>query len=207
MKKPLNDFAIQNITEKIENLEKLSSIEFVPVYAHKSESYWGLRTFWFGFFVYVSQSFLKQLWISNVLIAIIPLVIGIFVFWAFDRWSFLFDLLTLDRFVDRSVERAAREEFLASEIFATEKRTGVLIYISKLERKVFVLADKGLAKGTEQEEWVQLGSELAQAFSESKNVEATFCQALRKISEKHAKDFPPEINNKNELQNHPKFRK
>ena len=196
----------KNIENQVNELEKLSSIEFVPVFAKQSESYCLIRFLWAIAFALSSAYSLNQLWISPMLFYGIPIGVGFFVYFFIFKVPFLFDLFTLDRSVLRSIERAAKEEFLKHEVFATQDRTGVLIYISNLERKVYVFADKGLATKTKDSEWTELGAELAKTLGDSKNVAHTFSQALTQISKKHAADFPPKSENPNELENKPRTR-
>jgi len=44
----------------------------------------------------------------------------------------------------RRVEQRAAEAFIAEEVFATPKRTGILIFLSLLERRVLVIGDAGI---------------------------------------------------------------
>ena len=44
----------------------------------------------------------------------------------------------------RRVEQRAAEAFISEEVFATPKRTGILIFLSLLERRVLVIGDAGI---------------------------------------------------------------
>jgi putative membrane protein len=58
-----------------------------------------------------------------------------------------------DATVDLNVRRRADQAFLHEEVFRTRDRTGILVFLSLLERRVVVLADKGIAAAVEQREW------------------------------------------------------
>lgn len=45
---------------------------------------------------------------------------------------------------ETEVKQYAESIFISHEVFATRKRTGVLLFVSLFERKVFILPDKGL---------------------------------------------------------------
>ncbi len=55
--------------------------------------------------------------------------------------------------MSRRVEQRAAEAFIREEVFATPKRTGILIFLSMLERRVLVVGDSGIHKSVKQEEW------------------------------------------------------
>ena len=55
--------------------------------------------------------------------------------------------------MDRNVRRRAEAAFLHEEVFRTRDRTGILILVSLLERRVAVLGDAGINAAVEQKEW------------------------------------------------------
>jgi putative membrane protein len=55
--------------------------------------------------------------------------------------------------IDHQVRLRANTAFLKSEVFKTRERTGVLIFLSLLERRVVVLGDSGINSRVEQHEW------------------------------------------------------
>jgi len=55
--------------------------------------------------------------------------------------------------VEHRVRQRATAAFLDSEVFKTRGRTGVLIFLSLLERRVVVMADSGIHARVEQNEW------------------------------------------------------
>jgi len=55
--------------------------------------------------------------------------------------------------MDRRVAQRAAEAFISEEVFATEKRTGILIFLSMLERRVLVIGDSGIHAKVRQDDW------------------------------------------------------
>jgi len=53
-------------------------------------------------------------------------------------------LLAGKHLMTRRVEQRAAEAFIGEEVFATPKRTGILIFLSLLERRVLVIGDAGI---------------------------------------------------------------
>ncbi len=58
--------------------------------------------------------------------------------------------------LDRAVRSRAVQAFLEEEVFRTESRTGVLVFLSLFERNIHILADTGLSGKIPQAEWDQV---------------------------------------------------
>jgi len=55
--------------------------------------------------------------------------------------------------VEHRVHQRAGAAFLEQEVFKTSARTGILVFVSLLERRVVILADVGISARVEQHEW------------------------------------------------------
>jgi putative membrane protein len=55
--------------------------------------------------------------------------------------------------IERRLHQRASEAFVAEEVFRTRDRTGILLFLSLLERRVLVLGDAGINQKVKQEEW------------------------------------------------------
>lgn len=73
--------------------------------------------------------------------------------------------------IDLRVSQRAAEAFIAEEIFNTRDRTGILIFISLLERRVLVLGDAGINAKVKQEEWDAVASQVANGLRSGKPAE------------------------------------
>jgi len=62
--------------------------------------------------------------------------------------------------MDESCRQSAENAFLEEEIFNTRHRTGIMIFISFFEHEVIVMADRGISKVVEQQEWDKIVAEL-----------------------------------------------
>jgi putative membrane protein len=62
-------------------------------------------------------------------------------------------LLAGEELMDRRVTQRALQAFVEEEVFATRERTGILIFLSLLEREVRVLGDAGINARVAPEEW------------------------------------------------------
>jgi len=55
--------------------------------------------------------------------------------------------------IDRRVAQRASEAFISEEVFKTRDRTGILIFVSVLERRVLVVGDSGINAKIEKDDW------------------------------------------------------
>lgn len=149
------------IKEAVASLENATSGELVLYFARKSDSYPGAG--WkFSAMIGISVAFiiglLSYLWMLPAWLT--PLVISITIFClmvlAYILAIFIPNLrlsLSSSHVVSHRVLTKARDIFLQEEIFKTNNRIGILIYISELEEKVFVLGDSGINSKITKEDW------------------------------------------------------
>ena len=75
-------------------------------------------------------------------------------------WPMLRVRLTPAHLVAHRVHQRAAAAFLEQEVFRTRSRTGILIFVSLLERRVVVLADAGINARVAQAEWEAIVAEV-----------------------------------------------
>lgn len=63
-------------------------------------------------------------------------------------------------YMDESCRQSAENAFLEEEIFNTRHRTGIMIFISFFEHEVIVMADRGISKVVDQDEWDKIVAEM-----------------------------------------------
>ena len=97
-----------------------------------------------------------------------------------------------------AVRRRAISAFYDHGLYKTRKNTGVLFLISWLERKVWVLADKGIHEKIGQESLNQIATLVSQGVREGRPCEA-LCEAIRKMGEVLSEHFPMTPGDANEL--------
>lgn len=65
-------------------------------------------------------------------------------------------LLAGEELIDHRVTQRALQAFVEEEVFATRERTGILIFLSLMEREVRVLGDAGINARVAPEEWEEV---------------------------------------------------
>jgi len=137
------------IKEAVGNLEKATAGELVLYFARKSDNYPGagwkfaaivgsstaviiglLAYFW------MLPAWLTPFYSSILIFCLMLLAYILAVFIPNLRLSFMGSHIITHRVLTK-----ARDVFLQEEVFKTQNRIGILIYISELEQKVVVLGD------------------------------------------------------------------
>lgn len=94
----------------------------------------------------------------------------------------------------------AVEVFDQLEMYKTEARNGVLIYIAYKSRKLAVIGDKGITQKVGVNFWVGEKDILAEYLRAKKTAEG-LCKVIKMIGENLAKYFPYQNDDVNELSN------
>lgn len=102
----------------------------------------------------------------------------------------------------RAVYQRALRHFAESGVYATKEHTGILIFISVLEREAVILADKGIHAKVKQEQWDTIASALASGLGKcGSNAQEVIAEAVRSCGELLAVHFPAHCENPDELPN------
>jgi putative membrane protein len=102
----------------------------------------------------------------------------------------------------KRVEQAVAEEavytFFKRGVHKTAEETGILIFISLLERKVWILADRGIDSKIEPKFWKSLANELTQGIRDNQPFEA-LNGVIEKCAAELGRHFPGGSDKKNQL--------
>lgn len=195
------------VEKAIASAEKTTAAEIVPMIVHKS----------------ISTGHVAPLIFLGVLLAC---VLGVQSFytgadgpiplWALEALSVIIAIAAtlvlknidvVQRFLTRdtdeiaSVFRRAQLEFHLSNIKQTKAQTGVLIFISLLEHRAVILADKAISAKIPDETWKELVSKLLGEIKKG-DMAGGLCVAIEESARKLAPLFPGSQNDHNELPNH-----
>lgn len=122
----------------------------------------------------------------------------IFIFYFISNVSFI-DRIIVPRSVMRKKvnERAARY-FTEAGIFNTRDGTGILIFISLLERRVEILADRGISQKIPAEQWTSLVNHIVEGVKINKFAEHLI-DAISECGKILKEHFPVRADDENEL--------
>jgi putative membrane protein len=99
---------------------------------------------------------------------------------------------------ETAVMQRAVTAFYEKELYKTKKNTGVLFFISLFERKVWVLADKGIYEKIDQQTLNRFADMVSAGIKEGHACDA-LCSAIREGGELLAKYFPVTPDDTDEL--------
>jgi len=99
---------------------------------------------------------------------------------------------------EHTVMQRAERAFYEKGLYKTRENSGVLFFLSLLERKVWVLADVGIYKRIEQETLNRFANMVSQGIREGRACDA-LCQAIKESGEVLASHFPMEPGDTDEL--------
>ena len=200
-----DDAARAALTDCVKKIEATTDAELVLVVRARSGSYRHADYLCGALFAFLSLLFLlfspfdfHQYWVA----VDVALLFAIAAFVS-SRSNSLRRLLTTDKFRSAAVRTGAAAMFYEAGIANTHAEMGVLIYLSVLERRLELIADRGILKGVNALEWNQLLFELHEAGRKADS--QTLQVGLENLGALLAKHLPATGENLNELPDAPRF--
>ena len=101
-------------------------------------------------------------------------------------------------------ETRRRAEALFAElgVWDTENNSGVLVYVELVDRRIEIVADRGIAATVPQPEWEAICRRMQDAFSRQQFLPGSL-EGIHNITAILGKHFPPRGRNPNELPDKP----
>jgi hypothetical protein len=96
----------------------------------------------------------------------------------------------------------AEELFAQLRVWDTAHNSGVLIYVQLVDRRIEIVADRGISAKVAQPEWSAICRSMEKSFKEGEFAEGAL-QAIERSTALLAKHFPPLDKNPNELPDKP----
>lgn len=106
--------------------------------------------------------------------------------------------ITASRLNEAVRERAVRA-FYEKGLHRTKDATGILVFISLFEHKVWILGDSGINAKIPADSWLELVRTLTDGLKAGRACEA-LCEVVTRCGEELARHFPREGDDRNELQ-------
>lgn len=195
-----NDDEKERIREAVEASEKGTSGEIATMVVDHSDRYH-------------EAEILGGILVSGLIALIIALAIGHTHIWTYiplvcvlyvpARMLFIrFPRLKLPfinkvRMMHAVRERAVRA-FYEKRLYRTRDENGILVFISILERKVWILGDRGVDSMIPHEAWQKHAREISAGIREGRGCEA-LCAVIAECGKILAEHFPKKVDDSNEL--------
>jgi len=102
--------------------------------------------------------------------------------------------------IDDEVEEAAITNFFDQDLYRTRDETGVLVLISVFERRVWILADRGINAKVPAGQWDKIVKMITDGIKQKRSADA-ICAAVEKIGALLKTHFPIKPDDTDELKN------
>jgi putative membrane protein len=200
-----DDAACESLAGCIKEIERNTDAELVIVvrarsgnYAHSDYLFGFLIAFLIlNFLIFVPFPFPEYLVPVDVAVAF---VLGAIVSW---RSNSIRRLFSREKYRKEAVRRGAAAMFYEAGIANTDAEMGVLIYLSLMERRLELIADRGVLKKVPAQAWNHQSFEL-RAIGKKPDPTA-FQQAIEQFGKMLATHVPATGENPNELPDMPRF--
>ncbi|MEW6184175.1 MAG: hypothetical protein AB1585_00380 [Thermodesulfobacteriota bacterium] len=118
--------------------------------------------------------------------------------WLGKKYPYLKPIFIGIKRVEETVRQRALLAFYEKGLYKTRFQTGILIFISLFEHKVWILADQGIYQKVPQESLDRYALKISQGLKEGRASE-TLCQVIQEMGEILSQHFPLSPGDKNEL--------
>ena len=189
------------IQQIIKTAEEKTSGEFVPVVLQSSDHYPAAH-YRLASICAVITSLLTYKFISfeDPIILIWATLTGLLSGYLLGYLPWLKMLFTTKEEVQEETYQRALQSFFELGVTNTKRRTGVMIYLSILERKVFIFADAGINQVVPANYWDEQVQTLIASLKED-NFITGLQTVITQIGEKLNTNFPITDDDTNELEN------
>ena len=120
--------------------------------------------------------------------------------WATEYLTPLKRIFTTVNRRDVMVREQAVQEFYKKGLYRTRDATAVFFFISLFERKVWILADKGINSKISPEDLQAYAGDMAKGIRQGRAAEV-LCQGIARLGQVLAEHFPPRPDDVDELPN------
>jgi putative membrane protein len=197
--------ACDNLADCVREIEKETNAELVIIVRARSGSYLDIDLICGSILAYAGLLFLLfSPWVfAHYWVAVdVALLFGLG-FFISSKSNAIRRLLTSRERRARAVREGAAAMFYEAGIANTKAEMGVLIYLSLMERRLELLADRGVLEGAPPLEWNECVFDLQQAGRHPHPQD--FLKVLRAFGQMLAKHIPATDDNPNELGDLPRF--
>ncbi len=199
----LTDNDRQRIRAAIEAAERKTRGEFVTVIAPEADDYLYIPILWAALIALLIPgllSFAPATWWVHAHIYTVQIVSFVLIALVFRLPAIKHRLIP--RYVQHQrAHRIALEQFLLQNLHATAERTGVLLFVSRAEHYVEIIADQGINARVDPGAWDALVAAFVEQVRQGRVADG-FVQAIEGCGELLATHFPAGEGDRNELPDH-----
>lgn len=205
IKKYLSEEQIQGISKYVQQMEKNTAGEIVPVIVRRSSairhvplvfSLLAMLVFLFVESSYTDFLFVWPWQLSWILVFIVFYFLGHLLM----KSDWILRLFVPDGDEIDQVHQRAHLEFYENRVFQTQEGTGILIFISAMEKRAVIWADPKISSKVPQEEWDRIVQEMVKNLR-ANDWNLALREAIHDCGKILSQHFPLSGGGYNELQN------
>lgn len=192
---------IAQVEQAIGAMELQTNGELLVVLLGRSHSYWPQRALAVASLLLVSSLLLVTLEPSISLLDVVLLQgwLAVASYWLLGRAWLLSRLLGANQ-RQKAVAQRARQLFVNHGVGHTKDKTGILLLVSMLERRVYILADSGIDRYIGSQGWQQYVDQVVEGIAQQRLADA-LCATIGAIGQLLARYVPKTEEDRNELPN------
>ena len=196
------------IKKAVSQVERKTSGEIVPMVVSSSYHYpmanvIGATAFALPVSILLTLFLGGLIWLGtwNMWLFIALFTVSFLVFhFLLDQIPGLKRVFVSEKEIAEEVAEAAMIAFYREGLYRTRDETGVLIFISVFERKVWVLADRGINQKVDESQWQAVVRHIVEGIKNKRQGEAV-CEAVEMVGRILETHFPVKKDDTDELQN------
>jgi putative membrane protein len=198
----------EQVTAVVHEMEQTTSGEIVPLVVSRSHRY-PMANVLCSLFLSIPLGLLltdllgPAIWLGprNMWLFLILSSASSAIFYALTSRSDRITRLFLNqREVEQEVREGALAAFYAEKLHKTAEENGILLYISVLEQRVWILADSGINKKIDAAEWDAVVADLTAGIKAGNRCHS-LCAAIRRTGQILHRHFPHQRDDRDELHN------
>ena len=198
----INEQDKNRIKDAIAQAESTTSGEIVPLIVRASDNY--PHADFAGGIIAQALAMIAAIWFLptfDYLYFTVAAIVGFLIGYVATRFIPTIKRAILGKkIVTEEVYQRAIQAFFEHGVSETRDRTGILIMISLLERRVQIVADRGINEKVKEGEWDETVSLILKGVKH-KSLVAGLCDGILRCGEILTKDFPIKSDDTNELKN------
>lgn len=202
----LTDTEIKKISQIVSEAEKFTEGEIVPIIVRRSSAVghvtWILTALMTLLFVLAETVYIHNHWNSfSVMAPPIAFILFYLLSVSLGKIAWFQRVFTPNEDEITQVHNRAELEFYRTQIRKTAKRTGILIFVSVMERRVVILADEGISAHYPMETWDEIVRAMTDEFKKGQ-VFSGFEKAITRCGKILQTKLPAQNHNTNQLSDH-----
>jgi putative membrane protein len=193
------------LAQRVKDIESKSDVELILVVRARSGNYSHIDMLWgiIASFIGLNFMLLSPFTFSHYFVGLDCALLFLMAFYLSRRSDWLRSKLATRKFMNAQVRNGAAAAFYETSVANTENETGLLVYISLLEQRLEMIADRGILINVPALEWNSAVSDIKRAgrAASPQTIEA----ALIRLGILMATHVPARSANANQLQDLPRF--